>query len=673
MALKPKVPLKDTTFAVFKKAVEASCKETRQLSRLWAKNIERTFGEVPKDWDDALIRVNKDYPRARQLQSQLFFRVPEVQAKPRVPGTEMIAPVVAAAINQKLREMGVSYAIDEVLTDAIVPSGVGVAFIDYEAITQTVEVKPAEHLETPDEVFAGLVESGAAAYQKASVPTYEAYVFRRVDPKHFLWPVDFDGSNWDDAPWLGERFSMPVGDAKRQFKLSSEEVKKLRGGKSDRIDGEEAPEDTYEKVWGYRIFYRRCFYDDTATHKDQLRRLVYFDGLDKPVVHEDYHAQRLVNGQIVGVRRYPIRPMTRVFVPGKPIPPSDVTVARPQVLELEKGRNLQMLQRERSLPIRWMDVNQVDEETESLLMEGRVQSFIPFNGPATNAIGEIARANYPRENFEHDRVIERDLSEVWAIGPAQMGQPTPGETTAEEVRETTSAANTRLDYDRAKVLRWFIECCEVLFGLMQLYADQTDFAEMVGPEGATQLVAWNKEHLKGWYALEARPDAALRLDAAADRQQALNLFSLLGNDPFIDRRSLLQEVLRTHNLVDSKILLPQPPEPKPEKPNIAFRFSGEDLDPTRPSALAVYEILKQSGMQIPDEIIQQAKEQAVRTRTLAAQNPMLGLADTLRADYRGNAPALPGAPQQQPENPGAVTPVPKLNKTVAEEGRTNKG
>jgi hypothetical protein len=377
----------------------------------------------------------------------------------------------------------------------------------------------------------------------------------------------------------------------------------------------------------------------------------------------------MVNGSVVGVRRYPIRPLTKVFVPGRPIPPSDVTITRPQVKEMEKSRTLQMVQRERSLPLRWYDVNMVDEETESLLIEGRVQAMIPFNGPATNAIGEIARATYPRESFEFDRVLNQELSEAWAIGPSQMGQPAPGETTAAEVRESSAAAGTRLDYDRAKVLRWFVEACEVLFGLMQLYADQTDYAEMVGPEGASSLVAWNKDHLKGWYALEARPDSALRLDAAADRQQALNLFQLLGNDPFVDRRMLLQEVLRTHNLNDGKILKPQPPEPQPEKPSLSFRFSGEDLDPTRPSALMVYDLLEQSGMKLNPQVVAQARDLATKMLTMAAQNPLLGLADTTRVQIQGQMPATPGAGQPQPENPGAVTPVEPLNKTQLVDAR----
>jgi hypothetical protein len=671
MALKPDIPLKDGTFTAFKAAVEASRAETRKMSRLWKKNTDKTFGELPKGYDDDSVLTNKDYPRARQLQSQLFFRVPEVQSKPRRPSGMEVAPLVSAAINQRLRDMQVSHTIDEVLTDVIVSAGIGAVMVDYEAILTSVETKPVEHRETPDVIFAGLVETGAAEFEKVQVPTYEAYVMRRIAPDCLLYPVDFDSSNWDNGPWIGELFTIAEPEAKRQYKLTKDECEAAAGTKRESLTGEEEPEASYKKLTGVRLYYRRCFYDETAQHKDQIRELVYFTGMDKPVVHKDYHAQRLEGSQIAGVRRYPIRPLTKLFVPGRPVPPSDVTITRPQVAETEKARTLMMLQRERSLPIRWLDVNQVDEETEQLLMEGRVQTFVPMNGPGGNAIGEIARATYPRESFEFDRVINREIDECWALD--SLGQPQSGETTAAEVKEMAQASSTRLDYDRSKVLRWFIECTEVLFGLMQLYDDQVDYTELIGPEGATQLVAWNKQNLAGYWALEARPDSALRLDAASDRAEALNLYQLLRRDELVDARGLLEEVVRTHNMLPSKTLVQQPPEPQPDRPNISFRFSGEDLDPTRPSALMVYDILAKSGMALDPTIVQAAREQAARTLALAAQNPAMGLADSMRLDIRGDAGQMPGtgatpAPPQ-PQHGGLAQQMEPLSKTQLTDAR----
>lgn len=673
MALKPKIALPDKTFTLFKRGVDASVRETRQLQRLWEKNVDKTFGEIPRDWDDQTVRVNKEFSRVKQKQSLLFFRVPEVQLKPLRPDAESVAATAAAALNQVLsREMQVSYMMDEVLTDALCPAGIGVSRISYEVIRQKVKIKPPEFKETPDPVFDGLVESGVAQYQEIDAPTYEAYSWRRVPYQTFLYPTDFDGSHFDEAPWLGLSFTMPRMEAKRQFKLSDKELEAAKCGPGEHQGDTERKEDITDKVKGYEIWYRACYFDPKVAHKDHFRKLVYFDGMETPVVHEDSPYQRVENGRVIGVTRYPIRVLSLTYVPDRAIPPSDVTITRPAMAELERTRTLMMLQRERSLPIRWFDTNQVDETAESLLQDGVIQGWLPTNGPAGNAIGEIARANYPRENFEFNRVIEQDISEAWAIGAEQMGQAAPGETTAKEVMERASAAQTRLDYERSKVLRFFKEGAEVVFGLLQQFATQPKYTELVGEDGAARLVQWNAQTIQGEFAFEARPDAALRLDAASDRQQALNLFTLLANDPFVDRRKLLTEVLRTHNLTPEAVLLPQPPQPQPERPNLSIRLDSDAFDPTRPHALLMYDLLEKYGIQLDPAAVQKARELATRMLTLAAQNPLLALADTTRVDIRSDGAPPSSTPMAQPAHPGAVTPVPRLNKTVAEEGRTNK-
>lgn len=677
MALKPKLPLADKTFTAFKRGVDASQKHTRALTKLWDTNVEKTFGDIPKDWQDDAVRVNKEFSRVKQKQSLLFFRVPEVQLKPLRPDAEQVAGVAAAALNQVLsREMSVSYMVDEVLTDALCPAGIGVSKISYEAITQKVDVPNPQFQGVAQPVIDGVAETtGIPATIQIDVPTYECYDWRRVPYKDFLYPTDFDGSNWDEAPWLGLAFTMPAIEAKRTYKLSQDDVESAKCGPSDRLDGDADKDDIVGKVRGYEIWYRACFFDSKVAHKDHFRKLVYFHGVEKPVVHEDSPYQWYENGELKGVKRYPIRVLSLTYVPDRPIPPSDVTITRPQVAELEMSRTLMMKQRERSLPIRCFDTNQVDEMTESLLQEGVVQGWLPMNGANTNAIWEIARANYPRENFEIDRVINQEISEAWAIGSEQMGQDAPGEATAREVAERSSAAQTRLDYERGKVLRFYREGAEVVFGLLQRFATRPKWVELVGDQGGARLEQWSKATLRGDYAFEARPDAALRLDAASDRQQALNLFSLLANDPMVDRRKLLTEVLRTHNLIPEDIVLQQQPEPQPDRPNISFRFDADSLDPTRPHAILVYDMMAKSGIQLDPWAIQKAREIAVRTLSLAAQNPAMALADSMRLDVRGDAGATPGtgaAPMAQPEHPGAVTPAPRLNKTVAEEGRTNQ-
>jgi hypothetical protein len=299
---KLKVPISDKTFTTFKRGVDASVKATQRLTKLWDKNVEKTFGELPKDWDDGSVRVNKEFSRVKQKQSLLYFKVPEVQMKPLRPDSEPVAAVASAALNQTLsRDMRVGYMMDEALTDALCPAGVGVTEISYDAILQKVMVPNPQFAQTPQVIADGLAETGIETEIEVEVPTYECYEWRRVPYKRFLYPTDFDGSDWDEAPWLGVQFTMPGVEAQRQFKLSKDDLEAAKAPAND-PDSSSDKTDIVDKVQGFRIWYRACYFDAKIGHKDHFRRLVYFKGMDKPVVHEDSPYQAYVQDPQSGSR-----------------------------------------------------------------------------------------------------------------------------------------------------------------------------------------------------------------------------------------------------------------------------------------------------------------------------------------------------------------------------------
>ena len=59
----------------------------------------------------------------------------------------------------------------------------------------------------------------------------ERYYIHRLSPSDFLWPVEFTGSNFDDADWVGHSGKMNWADAKRIFKLDDADREKNLGGR----------------------------------------------------------------------------------------------------------------------------------------------------------------------------------------------------------------------------------------------------------------------------------------------------------------------------------------------------------------------------------------------------------------------------------------------------------
>ena len=110
------------------------------------------------------------------------------------------------------------------------------------------------------------------------------------------------------------------------------------------------------------------------------------------------------------------------------------------------------------------------------------------------------------------------------------------------------------------------------------------------------MAVWDKTAIAGQFVFTAKPDSAIRQDAAADRKEALDRYQLMANDPNVNRQELLRDLLLKSNLDPSTILV-QPQPAKPAPPTVAISFSGEDLNPLSLSYPGVYAVLTSSGVQ----------------------------------------------------------------------------
>lgn len=475
---------------------------------------------------------------------------------------------------------------------------------------------------------------------------HEAYFWNRVSPAKFLFPDDFTGSDFDEASWLGFEFRISVDDAKRKYKNIPDDF----SGSTTRDENlVTTPEDKSsggtsgpDMVRGWEIWYKAYHFDPTVNNPLQQRVLVILEGLDTPARHDDSPYQRIdqTTGKLIGMRRFPVRVLTLTYIPDEAIPPADSTVSRPQVRELWRARTQMLNQRQKSMPWRWADKSRLDAQTIEAIEAGEPQDIILTDGNGEQVIGEVARANYPSENFEFDRVIEQDIAEQWAMGANQMGQATPGDTTKAEVQVMQGNASTRLDYERTLVLQYWLAGVEEIASLIQMFAEDQDYIEVVGQDGDTRIKAWDKTTVAGEFVFDIKPDSALRIDAAQDRADAIHLYQMMANDPFVNRYKLVEAVLRRHNL-DPTHILQQPMPKQPPEPNISYRFSGTDF--LTPALPIILQILAKGGIQIDPTMAQQVMTQSA----LAAQAlPHMPLANHQPAETPPPSTAHPGPAQQ---------------------------
>lgn len=636
--------------AAFRSRINA-CREVKKHKLTdWQDSVSYRMGKPFRNRPtEDTVNVPADWSRTKNKTAQLFYQVPEVKLRARQPQYASAAPTFAAALNYQLtNKVRAQYMMNEVLADVINAAGIGICKIGYEGQFEEVEMGPS-----PDQS------------QLVPRPAYECYYARRIAPQHFLWPVEFTGSDWNECDWLGWEGYISLAEAKRRgwvgadFKgqeISDQDWRLVRDlnqvGRSN---------DAYVKFC--ELFVKATAFDPEEKDPRKIIRIVIVDGLPDDramVVKEDFKWQRYneQTGQWIGLTTFPIKVLTLTYVSDLAIPPSDSEIGRPQVRELIRGRSQMLRQRESSLPLRWFDVNLVDHEIAENLRKGKWQNMIPMRGPGDRAIGEVARAQYPRESFEFDRVAKLDLDEAWSMGQPQQASNTPGDTTATEVREMQNALNVKLDYERAWVLKFFLDVAQGIGSLMQLFSDDVDYAEIVGQDGVRSLMPWDKTMIRGDFIFEAKPDSQLKLDVSQKRAEALNLYKLLRKDPLINPQGLVLEVLQLHGIDPSKGMVPQQP-PQPPPPKMSYSFKGEDL--MNPIVVA---IIQKGPSPLTAQDIAAAKLLIQDAAKLLEVNPP-PQGDVVDAESVKRVPT-----GEQPEHPGPADVVQPLNRRYSEQGST---
>lgn len=607
--------------------------------REWDKNTQAYLTLTERRGDDVV--VPKDYANVEQKKALLFFQVPEVTLTAEQPGLEDAVRVFQAVLNRKLRadEVNAGAMMDEVLFDVLCPAGIGFSKIGYEA-----EQDGMTTIQQPAMDPAGQPIVDPMTQQPVTMPVEmpnivrERYFWNRIPVKAALIPADFHGSDFDQAPWLGWTFTDDLALVAKRYDLDPDELKPSKASEDARIKVDIGPEDlSGQRVRGCEIWYKTALYHEDVVNGDLYSQLVWFEGMEQPVVARPSPYQRVEGGRLVGgMKGNPIHVLTLRYVSDQAIPPSDAFVSRDLVDELSRGRTDMITQRKRTAPINGYDPARLPVDVVEKIVSGEYQEWVAVPGfnAADQAAGEIRKASFPRENFTFNDYIDRDIQEAWAMGSNQQGLQTKKGQTATEASIQQSATQTRMKREQIQVARWFVAGVQKLGALLQLFADDPDYVEVVGEDGIRSLASWDKTKIQGRFAYSAKPDSTLQLDAAWDKKQAIDEYQMLRQDPLVNPQYLLTRLARRIG-ADPAQFLAQPQPPKPEPPKPAFSFKGEDLNPAAPQSPIVMEILAQGGVQISPQAMQQAQMLAQQQILVAQQQQAQAQADTT---HKGAAP-----------------------------------
>ncbi len=611
----------------WQKQIELSIAKRKRYETWWEANLRAYAPGLSQDPDTygTHINTNRDFTLVERKKADLFYQRPDVTLQPS-PLTEIpiegppdpmtgqptqIPQTLALGahetiVNEKLGPDGIDATrmAHQALFDVECTSGTGFTKMGYEMYSTEQEVM---------DPMTGLP-------RVVPVPVAEKCYWEWFSPKQAVIPHDFRSTEWDKAPYLGHTFTLPMTAGNRQkYQLPPE----FEGSKADGTQHFDHGADSSESeavFTGTEIYYRSVLYRDDIQHPDHLTMLVLVDGIDEPVIHEDCpHQTLLPNGQLSpdSLIGFPIHPLNTRTLSDSAYVPSDCTMIRPLVNELNVYRTQQVQFRD-AATMKWRyNVEALPPEVIGKIVRSPIGGMIgmPPEGMQDDAIKELPQGSMPRENFAGQQAIDDDIARTTAIDAAGAGVQSAGSQTATEAQIQQGNANARLDFERGVVLQWYCKGVTKFSTLIQRYLPVEQAAAIVGQNLAGVWDQWRKT-VPATLAFTAMPDSALRVDQAVDRKASQELYSYLANDPNVNRKALLERLLRKFHIDPTKILI-EPPPKTPEPPKLSISIKMEDF--VLPQAPFTCGIAEQLGLKIDPSwvTISQAMQQA--SLELAAQ------------------------------------------------------
>jgi len=609
----------DTIATLFQTRAESSKRRAQDFYDIWKRNVDDRLGKPSADIYTGGINIeatlktplNPNWPMNKTKTANLFSQVPTVQmTHENVAVMPAMAPF-AKAVNYELgdRRAHIGVCMEECLSDVSNASGVAAAYCGYAARFRNKQIPAFDTSMLPPEDVAALQASGQLPMVDVPELVSDKYYGIRMSPTDFLWPVEFGGSNFDDADWVGRKFRMGWAEAKEEFDLSDDDKESVLGANERkpnetlRDPSEQKGLDDYKTVTGVEIYYWRWRVDPEELSFDCIWRIAFVDGKEGAAIHEPWKGQQkdAATGRYIGNLLFPIRALTLTYVSDHPIPPSDTEVIRPQVNDLNVSRSQMFQQRNSSMPLRWVNTSTCDPIILDLIMKGQWQGIIPSLGDGSRMFGEVARASYPSENFEFDNRTQADIANQVGLGPNQSGTVAPGDKTKAEVQIVQGNFATLIGHDRAKVSNFFLGIARTIAGYMALYSE---FPMLTPDEKRVMQQAWDGKKFLIDLVMKIRPDSTVMIDTGARKQQLESLLNLVAKSPYATDvvKDIQAELLELNGFDPTK--LKNPPPQAPEPPKMSFSFAGKD-DLINPLVMAT---MIKEGVAPTQPMIDQAKQ-----------------------------------------------------------------
>lgn len=553
----------------------------------WQSRIERAETKAKKfhpQWErglthyaEALVDQAKtdvdallDYRHVESKKAQLFHRTPEINLIPVDPPNAEIPLNQILPLRQKFLnyELGPSAAnakraLHKTLVDTLAASGWMIVKVGHEQRTLPVPPDPMQ------------------PFGPTEVPIWSRRFISPVSSKKLLVPDDFHDTDYDAAPWLAVKGTMPVSQMRRmkwaipaEFEGSSQKDEAI-------FDHKVTAETTGEQLGEYtEVWLKAHLFDDAVFNPELYRCLILVKGVDQPAWYVDSPYQALTpegsltDDSLVG---NPIHVGTLRDLVDSAYVPSDLCVGEQLSTEENKFRTDLVKNRTARRPITLISDSIGQANAEKILKDrgGVVPGEYITDGGSQRLIAVVQAGSEPRDNFTAQDYIERDYEQALGLSANQGGQFSKTARSATEVRTVQGNSSARAETEKDRIREYFVALVRKFDTIVQRTATVQDVSKVLGQQGAQLWEQWKM--LPGKYFYDVLPDAGQYTDMQQYRSQALELYNLVRKDPRVPPEEPLGIIARAFQRDPAKFIAPQT-DKTTEPPKVTMSYSSVDLN-----------------------------------------------------------------------------------------------
>lgn len=509
--------------------------------------------------DEDRLLVNIAFATVNVISPSVSVNYPKIAVNARKPEDAPRAVVTEAVVNYWWKHYKVKPQFRRAVKDFLIVGHawlkVGYRYveedeIDYEGDASTVD---EENLITPNIIV------------REDRPFVE-----RVSP--FDVYVDPDSTSEDDMRWIAQRIRRPLKEIKADKRYSVN----ARNDISPTTISRHVDEPDRKKTWDESHQYADVweFYDLKAG-----TMCVFADGGSQFLI-KPTKMPYAFGHPFVMLRNYD--------VPDHFYPIGDLEAIEPLQHELNETRTQMMNHRKRFSRKYLFKESAFDSDGRSALESDYDNVMVPVSGDENlnNVVAPFPSIITPPEFYNQSNMIQADVEQISGVTEYQRGGLPEIRRTATEAAIMQDAANARAADKLATIEGVIAGVADRLVALAQQYMTGEQVARIVGKDGDTAWVTFDRDFIAGEFDFEVEAGSTAPVNESFRRQMALQMVDAMA--PFagagiVNMQKLASHVLQFGFGVKSPDeFLQAPPPPMPEMGNGAMPPEMGGMAPEMP-------------------------------------------------------------------------------------------